>query len=711
MENPSEDVLGYVGLVVTLIIWWYCCTYVPYGWIVAIVGTIGVVVLIGVVIYHYEEAWEKDQRDYEAFLLEEEQAEAEEEQEKKEQADEREALRKKVAKLHDRILPQIEERFKMAQQVEADGAKKLESGVLSTFRSCFGVLTAEQAKHQQETVLGKFHFRELPVNIQVEVGRSVLFTQKIAIEAFNKEVETLQTLIEQADQLLTMQEWHKHHVLRDLLIRCFRSTKYEVILPKRYDTNFEGKPLYRTKEEFEKEFNSDVTSYSSQIIRKYDFVVILPEHLRLRNLYMLGASGSGKSYLMLVLLYHHIKRFKNGTPDCGVVLIDPHGDLAQLVTRFKLFQEQTQRNRLVYLSAEFATEGKSITINPFEHDFHDLEEQERRIAIGLKASELQKAFLLLFKSGEISENMRLLLMECSRLLLEFGGSLHDLLDLLIVDSTSQYLALASSHWDSSLVQYFEEIFPQERLNTSKSAIYTRMKNMISSSPTLDLAFLGKRSSFNLGRILSEGGVLNVNASQGQFSQDGSKLLAGFILADLVSFAFGRANIPPSERKRVFLYVDEVHNYVSSAEGFETILSQTRKYGLHIGCIAHQYTSQLSRPMLDGVLGNTEVKIVGKSAQKDLSLMSKNMQLDLSEVENLQMGKFAIKSGSHQAVVVQVDPFLLLRKDHPLYLSDEASQKLLEEQKRKYYRTVEKALPSGSSNPKNDPFTPEIEDLI
>ena len=54
-------------------------------------------------------------------------------------------------------------------------------------------------------------------------------------------------------------------------------------------------------------------------------------------------------------------------------------------------------------------------------------------------------------------------------------------------------------------------------------------------------------------------------------------------------AMSRADIPESERKDFYLYVDEFQNFAT--DSFATILSEARKYKLNL-VMANQYIDQM-----------------------------------------------------------------------------------------------------------------------
>src|SRR5512132_1552281 len=87
--------------------------------------------------------------------------------------------------------------------------------------------------------------------------------------------------------------------------------------------------------------------------------MLMPERDRQRHTYVLGKSGSGKSELLKLLVYGYLRKPGSAT----VVVIDPHGDLAEEIARFK---EHRSSDRLIYIDPYLdGSGGRMPTINPF----------------------------------------------------------------------------------------------------------------------------------------------------------------------------------------------------------------------------------------------------------------------------------------------------------------------------------------------------------
>jgi DNA-binding MarR family transcriptional regulator len=116
------------------------------------------------------------------------------------------------------------------------------------------------------------------------------------------------------------------------------------------------------------------------------------------------------------------------------------------------------------------------------------------------------------------------------------------------------------------------------------------------------------------------------------------------------------------RTPVFLVIDEFQ-FVADLPIIDTILSEARKYGLHL-VIAHQHTKQVPDVLLQSIMSNCAVKVaflVGGGDIKKLATMDASFADSLAKaLTGLTIGKAVVKltarSGEQQPppVVVQLD---------------------------------------------------------
>jgi len=110
----------------------------------------------------------------------------------------------------------------------------------------------------------------------------------------------------------------------------------------------------------------------------------------------------------------------------------------------------------------------------------------------------------------------------------------------------------------------------------------------------------KENTFDIRKVMDEGKILIVNLSKGKIGKDNCALLGAMIVTEIQLAALSRADMPEIKRRAFYVFVDEVHNFLTLS--FAYILSECRKYGLNL-TLAHQYIEQLDEKMRTAIFGN------------------------------------------------------------------------------------------------------------
>jgi hypothetical protein len=108
-------------------------------------------------------------------------------------------------------------------------------------------------------------------------------------------------------------------------------------------------------------------------------------------------------------------------------------------------------------------------------------------------------------------------------------------------------------------------------------------------------------AINFREAMDSGKIIVFKLAQGRMGKSPANILLAQIVARFRLAAMSRADIPISQRKPYFLYIDECQVLADSSVA--DMLSQCRKYSLGL-VLANQYVSQLrERGVLNAVLGN------------------------------------------------------------------------------------------------------------
>ncbi len=386
----------------------------------------------------------------------------------------------------------------------------------------------------------------------------------------------------------------------------------------------------------------------------------LPLRALFSHTYVVAPSGSGKS----ALLKHIFYRLQNKYQKYSLVLIDPHGDLAEDVRHFKL---NRNKERVIYIDP-FFKDGMTPTFNPFEIQDRSI----KNITHVVEQNILAYEEILGRTGGSLTEAMVNMLEKCLYFLLRRPGA--NILDLEALLSLEPGILAEAESYDT----FFGKSYSDPR-NRTREGLYFRVSRLLN-SPVLK-NFLGGNSTFNLEEAINSNKVIIFNL--GKVAEMTQEAIGKLIIANLKSYV--RKRKKHGSPIHTFFMVDEAHNFVTGS--FETMLSQLRGFGLH--CIfANQYISQL-KDQVEAVEHNTAIKIVAGDKYEDMKKM-----VTLKKEDTLGDFEFYLQVRNRSLLKFK-SPTTLLKKPKKYYLSPQEGTELDNYLIKEYYKPIGEEEPYAS----------------
>lgn len=409
--------------------------------------------------------------------------------------------------------------------------------------------------------------------------------------------------------------------------------------------------------------------------------VKVPEKAREAHTYIIGASKSGKSELIKDLIFSD---FQKGNK--SVILIEPHGDLAEQVARLK----DKDNDNLVYI--DFTLDPtKTPILNPF--DLKDRTPEN----IEIQAQALIDAFEDILGS-EFSTQMEELLGATIRTLMTTGkGDFWELRRFMDDENNSDLVTAGKASPNPKDRLFFNDgSFHQTSYKPTKSSLKSKIGTYLGYAVFRN--FTTGKSTIDLKKLTDGKKWVIFNLSKGNIGKKVSPILGRFLIASLQNIILQRAK--SEHRTPVYLYIDEFQNYTS--ETIEEIFSESRKYGFHL-TVAHQNTGQLLGKMKDLVFSNTSVKIVGRNNTDQLKKLSNQILVEFEELDKLTLGNFYMRVEKNQAQPIKVGTKLI---DNKYSMTAQEWEQVKAEQLSKYYTKIEEREPpqqEQTADPENDNF--------
>lgn len=348
---------------------------------------------------------------------------------------------------------------------------------------------------------------------------------------------------------------------------------------------------------------------------------------RRRHMYIIGMTGTGKSYHMANLALQDIKAGK------GVCVIDPHGSLIE-----EYISQHIPNNRLrdvVYFNP-------ADTELPIGLNMLDAENQQQA---DFAASEMIVIFYKLLSDPSMAGPMFEHYMRNALLLLmadrENPGTL---VELPRVFTDKDFRAQKLKYVNDILVRdFWEREYPASQRGstgadmlsyviskTGKFVENEMMRNIIGQT----------KSGIDFRKAMDEGKILLLNLSKGKVGETNSNLLGLIAVSKLQVAAMARADMAESERKDFYLYIDEFQNFIT--DSISAILAEARKYRLNL-IMGHQYISQLTQNndsrIRDAVFGNVGNIISFRIGVDDSELIAKQLAPDVGQYDLLNLEKY------------------------------------------------------------------------
>jgi energy-coupling factor transporter ATP-binding protein EcfA2 len=304
---------------------------------------------------------------------------------------------------------------------------------------------------------------------------------------------------------------------------------------------------------------------------------------------LFGPSGSGKSTAMLHMIMSDIYR------NASLAVVDPKGELIEDIL------ERIPPHRMDDVRLIDPTSPAPLGINPLAYKNHQNP--------ALIADALYNIFYELFKENFGIRTQSVLSAALLTLVRAKGSSLL-WLPTLLTDDNFRRKVTAGINDPIGLTPYwagFEAMNGGERRQevnpvlskVNQLLIRENLRNVLGQS----------QPKFSLDEMFVKPRIVLLNLNKGILGAESSRLLGSIYVGITWMLALGRAAVPERQRKPVFLYIDELQDYISAVGAdFDSALAMARSLGLGL-VLAHQSRVQLPAETLGGIDANASSKIV------------------------------------------------------------------------------------------------------
>ncbi len=346
--------------------------------------------------------------------------------------------------------------------------------------------------------------------------------------------------------------------------------------------------------------------------------VFIAQADRSRHMYLLGATGTGKS----TLIYNMVRQDMEAGH--GVAVVDPHGDLFEQI----LSAVPPHRVEDVVI-IDPSDKAFPVGLNPL-----DLPVDVSPFILNRVINELFDIFGKLYDMRAAGGPMFELYFRNSFKLavgapreiytdhpLSFESIARILRDRALLDKIVSGLSP-----DDPVRTFFEQVKKTSGDQGFENWVpwLTSKLTRFVDNPLLKSIICSPKRTIDFRKVMDEKKILLVNLAKGDIGALDARMVGMLITNYIFEAALGRADSPMSERTPFYYYLDEFQNFTTDT--IADILAEARKYGLHM-ILANQTLSQLinsnlshSRALLEAVLGNVATKLCMRVGLDDAKLL-------------------------------------------------------------------------------------------
>lgn len=317
---------------------------------------------------------------------------------------------------------------------------------------------------------------------------------------------------------------------------------------------------------------------------------------RLRHMWILGPTGTGKSTLLTNLIGQAIAHGD------GLVLVDAGGDLvADVLDRIPehragdvIVIDPTHNDHIVGINPLQAGPPEQAAGFTY-HVLHAIWAG----AWGPRTADIMRAALLTLTAATASNGQTFTLIDIPALLTNAGFRRY---------VTAQPLPpQLRSFW-----RWYDSMPIPQQLNIT-GPVLNKLRTFTLSSALRGM--LGQSRGVRFGDVLSDGRIVLVALKKGILGAETSSLIGSLVMASVWQSALERVNLPKELRRPVWLVADEFQDVVRLPLDLADMAAQARSLGLGL-VLAHQYLAQLPAAVKTAVLGTVRSQIVFQLGRDD-----------------------------------------------------------------------------------------------
>ncbi len=344
---------------------------------------------------------------------------------------------------------------------------------------------------------------------------------------------------------------------------------------------------------------------------------------RVRHMYVIGQTGTGKTVYLKNLV---IQDIKNGD---GCCYIDPHGnDILDILANIP----PERAKDVIYFDPSYMPRPMGLNMLEYDRNYPE----QKTFVINELLGIFNKLFDMKTVGGPGFESF---FRNATMLVMEHPESGNTLLEISKIFSDKDFRDYKLSKCKNPLIIQFwqnaEKMTGEQGLQNWVQHINSKF-DVFMSNDIMRPIIAQEKSSFNIREIMDTKKIFLVNLSKGRLGDINANLLGLILVGKFSQAALSRVDMIGKPVNDFYLYIDEFHFITTPA--IASILSEARKYRLSL-TICHQNISQLTEEIKGAIFGNVGSMTVFRVSPDDAKYLESKfaptfVSSDLMKINNL-----------------------------------------------------------------------------
>ena len=350
------------------------------------------------------------------------------------------------------------------------------------------------------------------------------------------------------------------------------------------------------------------------IYRGQERNIYMEDEDRMRHMYIIGRTGTGKTELLKSMIIQDMRAGK------GLCFMEPHGDgieeLLELVPPERaedvIVFDPSDKERPVGLNLLQVVnyDEMHIVASSIINLMYKLYDPHRTGMVGPRFEHAIRNAMLTVATVPGST-----FVEVNRALTDqkfVQEILPNVKDPIVKRYWTDQIAQTSDFHKSETLDYIASKFGRFVTNEM-------IRNIIGQST----------SSLNFREAMDNGKIVLLKLAKGILGEEDSNFLGNVLVPKILAAALSRQEVPKELRRPFFLYVDEFQNFATP--DFAQMLSEVRKYGIGL-VLANQFVSQVDEQVRDAIFGNCGTLMTYRVGVQDAAILAKEFEGVFNETD-------------------------------------------------------------------------------